>query len=545
MKEGITKIEVLFQKKNKEPFWVEITSLPVKEDGKLKYLLSCWVDITERKKAGESLEKSEERFRNVFEQSPIGIEIYDRDGKLIDANKKCLETFGIPSIEDVRGFSIFDDCDMPETERQKIREGKPAKYEALVDFEKVKRKGRYQTNKSGLVWLDVIVTPFRPAEGGPPEGYMVKTRDITERKRAEERFVKAFRSSPDVLVITRIEDSKIIDVNDKWKDLFEYSKKETIGHSALELGLFRDPMDRQRMFEQLAKKGFLRAYDVEICTKSGRIKQASVSAEIIEIDGKNCLLGTIQDITERKQTEKKLLDYHERLKSLAAELSLAEERERHRIAMELHDRVSQSLAIAKIKLDTARAISPCPAMLAATIDETRESISSVIKNTRSLTFDLGFPALYDLGFEAAVAGWLTEHVQQRYGIEAEFEKDTLAKPLDDNTAILLFRTVRELLTNVIKHARAHKVKVSVKKIDSRIQIVIEDDGIGFDVNELLTLPTRKGGFGLFSIKERLKQMTGEIKIESEHGKGTKVTVTAPLKMKQGADNEENKNFADR
>lgn len=249
-------MRLLFQKKNKEPFWVEITSLPVKEDGKLKYLLSCWVDITERKKAGESLEKSEERFRNVFEQSPIGIEIYDRDGKLIDANKKCLETFGIPSIEDVRGFSIFDDCDMPETERQKIREGKPAKYEALVDFEKVKRKGRYQTNKSGLVWLDVIVTPFRPAEGGPPEGYMVKTRDITERKRAEERFVKAFRSSPDVLVITRIEDSKIIDVNDKWKDLFEYSKKETIGHSALELGLFRDPMEPSAYVRTACKKGF-------------------------------------------------------------------------------------------------------------------------------------------------------------------------------------------------------------------------------------------------------------------------------------------------
>jgi PAS domain S-box-containing protein len=228
-----------------------------------------------------------------------------------------------------------------------------------------------------------------------------------------------------------------------------------------------------------------------------------------------------------KATEQELLDYQAQLKSLASQLSLAEERERRRVAAELHDRIGQSLAVSKLQLDTLWASAPS-GDLAKTLKEVCNSIDQTIQNTRSLTFDLSSPILYELGFEAAVAEWLTEQVGQKHDIATEFEDDELPKPLDESVCVLLFRDVRELLVNVIKHARARKVKVSIRKRDDTICVSVEDDGVGFDPDRIAPTPTQTGGFGLFSIRERLEQLGGRLKIESQPGKGSKITMTAPL-----------------
>ena len=135
----------------------------------------------------------------------------------------------------------------------------------------------------------------------------------------------------------------------------------------------------------------------------------------------------------------------------------------------------------------------------------------------------------ELGFEADVAEWLTERIQKEHGIATEFEDDGQPKPLDDDTRTVLFRDVRELLTNVVKHAQAKKVKVSIRKDHSRIHVIVEDDGRGFDPKEAAATAAKAGEFGLFSIRERLKQLGGNIEIESASGHGTRVTLVAPLK----------------
>jgi signal transduction histidine kinase len=180
-------------------------------------------------------------------------------------------------------------------------------------------------------------------------------------------------------------------------------------------------------------------------------------------------------------------------------------------------------------LDTARD-SESSADLAKALNEATKEIEQLIQEVRSLTFELSSPILYELGFETAVADWLNERIRKKHGIATEFEDDRQPKALDDDTRAVLFRDVRELLTNVVKHAQAKSVKVSIRKVGSRIHVSVEDDGCGFDPAEIAATATKVGGFGLFSIRERLKQLEGNIEIQSAPGRGTRVTLTVPLKQ---------------
>jgi signal transduction histidine kinase len=232
----------------------------------------------------------------------------------------------------------------------------------------------------------------------------------------------------------------------------------------------------------------------------------------------------------RRKAEERILEYQSHLKNLASQLTLAEERERRRIAGELHDQVSQSLALAKIKLDALRAgaTSRRPDEV---LSEASESLEKVIGDMRSLTFDLSCPVLYELGFEAAVSEWLEEQIEKEHGIKTEFEDDGQAKPLGDDVRVLLFRDVRELLINAVKHAHANKIKVSIRKAGEQMEVCVEDDGVGFDPAEAAAMAVRRGELGLFSIRERLEGFGGCVEIESAPGRGCRATIRAPLKRK--------------
>ncbi len=235
------------------------------------------------------------------------------------------------------------------------------------------------------------------------------------------------------------------------------------------------------------------------------------------------------NILRRKRAEVKLLHYQKQLKSLASELSLTEERERRRIAVELHDRIGQSLVITKIKLQTLLKRQSF-GQSCRELSEVCDSLDRTIQDTKSLTFDLSYPILYELGFEAAVAEWLAEQIEAEHGIATEFEDDGRPKPLEEDIRVLLFRSVQEVLINVVKHADARKVRVFSRKVDNRIHVGVEDDGVGFNLSEVSSIAAETGGFGLFSIRERLEQVGGRLEVDSEPGRGTKVMIVAPLKQ---------------
>jgi PAS domain S-box-containing protein len=269
----------------------------------------------------------------------------------------------------------------------------------------------------------------------------------------------------------------------------------------------------------------------EVLPKEGNRPIEVVTVPFHDEQGQWLVAEVNIDITERKKAEEKLLDYQRQLKSLASELSLTEERERHRIATELHDRIGQALVISKLKLGLLRQ-SVSSGTIASIVDEVCSSLDRNIQAVRSLTFDLSSPILHEIGLEAAVGDLLTEQIEEKHNIESELVDDGKPKPLDDDVRILLFRGVQELLVNVVKHANAHKVKVSMLRADGNIHIIVEDDGIGFGATDVATISTETGGFGLFSIRERLEQVGGRLVIESGSNCGAKITMVAPLKKKK-------------
>ncbi len=180
------------------------------------------------------------------------------------------------------------------------------------------------------------------------------------------------------------------------------------------------------------------------------------------------LIGMVefcQDFTERKKSEESLRKAHDELESkvrertgqlttLTAELSLAEERERRRIATELHDQVGQTLILSKIKLASISRSLPSESF-GKQIGEISKYLDQSIQEIRSLTFQLSPPLLYEVGFEAAVE-WLGEEFEEKYGLQVEFKDDGKKKPLAEEASVALYQMVRELLLNVTKHAKAKK-----------------------------------------------------------------------------------------
>jgi signal transduction histidine kinase len=210
---------------------------------------------------------------------------------------------------------------------------------------------------------------------------------------------------------------------------------------------------------------------------------------------------------------------------------------RRRIASELHDHISQDLAISKMKLESLA--DPAKSDLNASLKEVIGLIAHTIDVSRSLTFEMSPPVLYELGFEAAI-GWLVNQTRKRFGLNAEFTDDGKPKPLDTDVRVTLFHAVRELLINVVKHAKARMVKVSASQVRGHVQITVEDDGIGFDasrktggghVSHKAGSSDYTSGFGLFNIRERLSHIGGKVNIRSKPGKGTRVTLIAPLNIK--------------
>ncbi len=236
--------------------------------------------------------------------------------------------------------------------------------------------------------------------------------------------------------------------------------------------------------------------------------------------------GTVQDITAQKQAEEKILDDQKLLRSLTAELLLSEERERRKIATGLHDSVGQILAFSDRELGTLHKSVPQENM--KSVEEIRHHIKQAVKQTRTLTFDLSPPTLYDLGFEAATEE-LVEQFSKERKIDCTFESCNKHKPLADHVKVLLYRSIRELLTNIAKHSSAKLVRVTSSRVNNDILITVEDDGTGFDISDLDSKAGNSSGFGLFSIRERLTHIGGQFDIQSDKDKGTKIMMQVPLK----------------
>ncbi len=232
------------------------------------------------------------------------------------------------------------------------------------------------------------------------------------------------------------------------------------------------------------------------------------------------------DITDRKQTEEKLHTERRRLRALANELSLAEERVRLRLSAALHDDVSQELAAAKIRIGMlGREMKD--SQHAQAIGDIFQTIDQALRHVSSLTFELCPPVLYRRGLVAGLE-WLVGHFNHRHEVSFEFVGEDISLPLTDEVRGLVFQVVRELLTNVIKHAQARQVVVTVKTTEHDLTVMVVDDGVGFDPALATRHDNDMGGFGLFSIRQRISYLGGQLSIGSSGRRGSLITITIPV-----------------
>lgn len=235
----------------------------------------------------------------------------------------------------------------------------------------------------------------------------------------------------------------------------------------------------------------------------------------------------INEIRVREHVEKKLREHQNELQTLASELSLAEERERRRFAANLHDTISQNLVMAHMKLESLIA-ETLPGDVAASIQQANRMVGEALESTQTLTFELSPPVLHRLGLGPAIES-LGDRMRQLHGLKVELVDRGPAARLTEELSAFLFRATRELLINVVKHARTRNAKVSISRTRSQIKVEVEDRGIGFDPVDQKAGHRRGEGFGLFSIQERLTHLGGSLTIWSKPGRGTRISMSAPLK----------------
>jgi PAS domain S-box-containing protein len=360
----------------------------------------------------------------------------------------------------------------------------------------------------------------------------IRKRESTQKALRESQQVlnQTFASLRDCLLIVGAESRIVSDCNPATTQLFGYRREELVGKSVRVLHVDQVAFEKFRVLalQAIQEKGYLRIPAFHMRRKNGEIFATQhMVMPLHNEDGELVSwVSVIRDITEEKRVEEKLEQYRRKLRKLAAELTVVEARERRQIAAELHENLGQLLATAKMKIAPMNTLPGIP--------EIQNLVEEALQQTRSLTYQLSSPILYQLGLEAAVK-WLAENMAGQYGYRVAFSRLGESGSLPEESSVFLFSAVRELLVNVAKHAAASEVAVRLRWLDDCVEVLVKDNGKGFrrtglsDFTDLKTGPLESSdGFGLFNIQERVSDLGGRVWIRTEPQRGTAVKIHLPF-----------------
>ena len=498
--------------------------------------ISVVTDITKRNMAEKQIREARDFLENIYKTSADGIMVTDQHGCITMVNEATAKMLGY-SKDELIGKHTVELSPIGKNHEEQTKEflselfGKGI----IAGFEH-----SWLRKDGSLIDFETSIALLKDEEGNVI-GAVGGIRDITERKRAEETLRKSEEKYQSLIehandaILSVNREGMIIGFNKKAEEMFGYSREEMLGKPSYLLVVQQHREKQKRILKQFAETGTGLSMENKInagkgIRKDGKEFDVEFSYHVLDIHGELIATAIVRDISERKEAEKKVLEYQKRLKSLTSQMTLNEEKERKHLADYLHDQIGQELFATKIKLDLLKdSLSSNEDV--KNLSDLSNSLIRTIENTRSLTFELSPPILYQFGLEAALE-WLAEHTYVQYNIMVTFEDDKRDKPLDDDVKIFLYQAVRELLTNVAKHAQVKNARVSVKKDNSNIRICVEDGGVGFTHPHKGLSKDGKKGYGLFSIEERLDYLGGYFEITSRDGRGTQARLTAPLKVKK-------------
>ncbi|GAB4294531.1 MAG: hypothetical protein Kow0090_09290 [Myxococcota bacterium] len=471
-------------------------------------------NISDLKETERALKESEEKYRTLIETAPDAIfSIEAKRGIILTANKKAEELTGWASKE-IIGANHLDLY--PESDRRAME-----RY--FDDYLREKRGGftNAAVRHTGNILIPVEIR-LSLVEGKSGDVVIAILRDISERIKAEAEAQRLKRES-EAFLSGMSEQAKYLDkqmrvmwANDAVYRATGLKKEELLGNYCYKaiygVNSTCDGCPVKRAFET----GMLEVGEVETADGKSWLNRANPIT-----DAKGLLIGVATvslDITEKKESERQIEKYQQKLKSLVSQLSIAEDTERKRIATEIHESIAQLLAISKIKLNALK-----KSKKSERLDEAIALIDKAILATRTIMVEITPPILYALDFKAAIE-WLVEQFNNKSNISIAFESNAQTVNLENETKTILFKATRELLTNVVKHSKASRAKVSLMKTNEHLMLIVEDNGVSFDADNFNIYPGKENGFGLFNIKEWMDHFGGKMTIESEKKKGTIITL---------------------
>jgi PAS domain S-box-containing protein len=496
-------------------------------DSSIDAFLALIQDVTERKKAEEALRDAKEFSENLIQTANVMIIGLDTEGR-IDIFNEAAEKITGYTLSEIKGKNWF---------------------EALVPKERYPWVWEYFSRLVAGETADAFENPILTKTGEERHimwqtnqirvnGKVVATisfgNDITERKRVEE----ALRKSDDRFrLIARATNDAVWDWdlttntlwwNESFKTLFGYKVEEI--EAGIESWSHRlHPEDKERVLSETHAviNGGEQYWSAEY-----RFRRADGSYAVIfdrgyvvhVRNGKPVrMIGAMIDITERKRAEEALENYANRLQSLSGQLLEAQETERRRIARELHDEIGQSLTAIKMQLHAQRHSS----MNRPTTDECIEIVNHALSQVRNLSLDLHPPQLDELGLVATLR-WHLDRQVKAANLVPRFSADPLPARLRPDIEIACFRVAQEALTNVIRHAEAREVSITLRQCGGELHLIIRDDGRGFDVEAARDRAVQGASLGLIGMTERAELAGGRLEWRSNPGEGTELYAVFPL-----------------
>jgi len=518
-KAGILEISYLDKKPkaDKGPF--------LKQEAYLLDSVAKWLGtITEQTQAGEELKRNKQELQIILDSVPGYIFYRDKGGRHVLANRAVAEATGIPAKEWV-GKTVDDLFpNLAEAYRADDRE--------VIIADKPKRNIiEPMETAHGRRWLQTDKIPYKDKDGNTL-GIIGCAYDITERKQAEEALekkqqeLKTILDSAPAQIFYKDTKGKFIFVNKALARVLGVPAKNWVGKTMNEI--FPDSKhdfrraDRKVIAKNKSKSGIIEPMHTPQgirWLKTDKMPKRDEDGKVIGI------IGFSIDITEQKQAEERALLFQKRLSSLVSRLSSTEERERRQLAEGLHDGIGQVLSLIRFRLHSLDETASSRE-IRRDLEQIKQLVDGAIKSTRSLTFNLTPPILYELGLEAALE-WLIEQYNEKTPIQHYLKITGEGEASGYELRSLLFQAARELLANALKHSRAKKVEVSLRQGSGKLQLVVKDDGVGFSPSEI---DAKHQCFGLFNMRERLKDIRGQFSLESSAGNGTCITITVPSRL---------------
>lgn len=504
-------------RKDGTTFLAEITSVKFKTASGEEKANTIIRDVTERSKAQEALYKSEEKYRNVVEQAGDGIIIFEADGNILDANESISALLGY-SKDALAAFTVVD---MFEGEELKQ---KPIRFDLLASGESIIRQRKMKHRKGNFVETEIRAKRLHDGT------CLAIIRDLTDRLQAQQQLQK----EKDLLdsIINNIpgifyfydQHGKFISWNKQFETVTEYSHNEIAEMHPLDFFEGEGKLYLQRKIAEVFTKGVSEA-EADFITKSGKKIPYFFTGARILVNNEICLVGMGIDITDRKRSELELQESYQQIRRLTAYLQNIREEERANIAREIHDELGQQLTVIKMdvswmkkKISTGD-LSNVPEKM----NEMLEILDGTVASVRRIATELRPSLLDDIGLIAAVE-WQIDVFSKRTGIKVHLEKPDEGLVIPEASATGLFRILQESLTNIARYANANQVDIHLKNQNKEFILCIQDNGQGFDVNEI----TSKKTLGLLGMRERSIAMHGTFTIQSSPGQGTKIEVRVPL-----------------